>query len=193
MATHAPRFVPLDLPRPGHVALPLLGLAVLALALEADTGLRVAGAAAAACFGAAAGLRALRARSELRGIRRAADRLILAGADGYEGSEIVRWRAGELVTPEVRRDLAADLDRTVHRLARDRLPSTSPLRRVAARRHEEALRELESRLLDGRPVSARGVLRLQQLLRDPGSPLYDDAVEGELSHAITVVRAELEP
>jgi hypothetical protein len=193
MASHASRPGLPELPRPGRSALPLLALAFLALVLEADPSLRLAGVAAAACFGLAAGVRALRARIELRRIRRAADRLILTGVHDYEGSEIVRWRTRELVRPELRQKLAADLERTIHRLAGDRLPSASPLRRVALRRHEELLRELDSRLLDGRPVSARGVLRLQRLLREPSSPLYDEAAERELGRAIAVVRAQLEP
>ncbi len=41
-----------------------------------------------------------------------------------------------------------------------RLPSASPLRRGLARRHRELLRRLEERMLDGRPVTARGVLLL---------------------------------
>jgi hypothetical protein len=50
VATHAHRFGTLDLPRPSRAALPLVALALLALALEAAPQLRLAGAAAAACF-----------------------------------------------------------------------------------------------------------------------------------------------
>jgi len=82
MATHAPSFGSLDLPRPGRAALPLLALALVALALEASPELRLAGLAAAACFVLAAAVRAERARAELRAIRRSADRLILASARG---------------------------------------------------------------------------------------------------------------
>ena len=47
-------------------------------------------------------------------------------------------------------------------------------------------------MLDERPVTARGVLLLRRLLREPGSPLYDDVHERELSRALATVLAELE-
>jgi hypothetical protein len=193
VASHAHRFGLLDLPRPGRAALPLAALAVLALALEADPSLRIAGAAAAGCFVVAAGVRATRARVDLRAIRRTADRLILVDGAGQESSEIVRWRMDELVAPASRRQLARELDQTLRRLDPDRLPSASPLRRGFARRHEELLRRLEGRMLDGRPVTPRGVLLLQRLLREPGSPFYASEHERELARAIAAVVAELEP
>jgi hypothetical protein len=138
-------------------------------------------------------VRTLRARLELRRVRRAVDRLILADAQGCEGSELVRWRMRELVAPDSRRELARELARMLRELDRARLPSTAPLRRVAARSTEEVLQRLEARLLDGRPVAARGVLLCRCLLRDPESPLYDATHEAELSCAVTRVLAELEP
>jgi hypothetical protein len=193
VASHAHRFGLLELPRPGRDALPLVALAVAALALEADPALRLAGAAAAGCFAIAAGVRIRRARVELRAIRRTADRLILLDAVGQEGSEIVRWRSRELVTPASRRGLARELQQTLRRLDPARLPSASPLRRGLARRHGELLRRLEQRMLDSRPVTARGVLLLQRLLREPGSPLYDARHERDLARAIASVAAELDP
>ncbi|HZS30938.1 MAG TPA: hypothetical protein VFA37_06745 [Gaiellaceae bacterium] len=193
MASHAHRFAALDLPRPGRAALPLVALALAALVLEADPSLRLAGAAAAGCFVVAAAVRTARARVELRRIRRTADRLILADRVGQEGSDIVRWRIRELVAPSSRRGLAHELDATLRRLDRGRLPSAAPLRRVVARREEELLRGLEERMLDGRPVTARGVLLLQRLLREPGSPLYDAESERELRRAVATIATELEP
>ena len=192
MATHAPSFGSLDLPRPGRAALPLLALALVALALEASPELRLAGLAAAACFVLAAAVRAERARAELRAIRRSADRLILASARGVEGSDVVRWRTLELVAPESREGLARELEQTLRRMDPGRLPSASPLRRGPVRRHQEQLRRLEERMLDGRPVTARGVVLLRRLLRDPGSPLYDEHA-GNLSRALARVLMELEP
>ena len=193
MATHAPRFGTLELPRPHRAALPLLGLAVVALLLEADPPLRIAGALAAGCFAVAAGIRALRARVELRRIRRAADRLILTDSYAQDGSEIVRWRINELVAPASRRGLARELAQTLQQLEPGRLPSASPLRRTAARRDEEQLQRIQQRMLDARPVTARGVLLLRRLLREPGSPLYDAPAERELSRALAAIIAELEP
>jgi hypothetical protein len=192
VATHAHRFGTLDLPRPGRAALPLAALALLALTLDAAPQLRLAGAAAAACFALAAVVRAERARAELRAVRRTADRLILVDAHGAEGSDIVRWRMLELVAPDSRLELAREVERTLRGSDPARLPSASPLRRGLARRHRELLRSLEERMLDGRPVTPRGVLLLGRLLREPGSPLYDDHA-GNLSRAITTVLAELEP
>jgi len=192
VATHANRFGTLELPRPGRAALPLVALAVVALFLEADPHLRLAGVAAAACFVFAAVVRAERAQTELRAVRRTADRLILVDAHGAEGSDIVRWRMIELVAPDSRQGLARELERTLRGSDPARLPSASPLRRGLARRHRELLRRLEERMLDDRPVTARGVVLLRRLLREPGSPLYDDHA-GDLSRAITTVLAELQP
>jgi hypothetical protein len=192
VATHAQRFGTIDLPRPGRAALPLLAVALVALALEADPPLRIAGAAAAACFAVAAGVRAERARAELRAIRRTADRLILASAVGVEGSDVVRWRTLELVAPATREGLARELQQTLWQIDSARLPSASPLRRGVARRHGAMLQRLEERMLDGRPVTARGVLLLRRLLHDAGSPLYDDHA-GDLSRALARVLLELAP
>src|SRR5579864_6117986 len=110
MASHAPSFGTLELPRPGRAALPFAALALVALALLASPQLRLAGLAAAACFALAAAVRAKRARAELRAIRRSADRLILASASGVEGSDVVRWRTLELLDPATRQGLARELD-----------------------------------------------------------------------------------
>jgi hypothetical protein len=192
VATHAHRVGALELPRPGRAAVPLVALALVALALEAAPELRLAGAAAAACFALAAAVRAERARAELRAVRRTADRLILVDAHSAEGSDIVRWRMLELVAPDSRRRLGQELERTLRRSDPGRLPSASPLRRGLARRHRELLQRLEERMLDDRPVTARGVLLLGRLLREPGSPLYDEHA-GDLSRAISTVLLELEP
>jgi hypothetical protein len=192
MATHAPSFGTLELPRPGRAALPLLALALVALAFEASPQLRLAGLAAAACFALAAAVRAERARMELRAIRRSADRLILASARCVEGSDVVRWRTSELVAPATRTGLAREIERTLRRSDPARMPSASPLRRGVARRHRELLQRLEERMLDGRPVTARGVLLLRRLLREPNSPLYDEHA-GDLSRALGRVLLELEP
>jgi hypothetical protein len=106
VASHVQSFGGIDLPRPGRAALPLLAVALVALALEAAPQLRLAGLAAAACFAVAGMVRAEMARAELRAIRRSADRLIVAAAVGVEGSDVVRWRTLELVDPGNRHGLA---------------------------------------------------------------------------------------
>jgi hypothetical protein len=192
VASHAQSFGGIDLPRPGRAALPLLAVALVALALEAAPQLRLAGLAAAACFGLAGAVRAERARAELRAIRRSADRLILASAVGVEGSDVVRWRTLELLDPTTRQGLAREIRQLLRSVDPARLPSAAPLRRGVARRHGEMLRRLEEWMLDGRPVTARGVLQLRRLLRDPASPLYDEHA-GDLSRALGRVLVELEP
>ena len=192
MAIHAPSFGTLDLPRPGRAALPLLALALAALAFEASPQLRIAGLAAAACFALAGAVRAERAEAELRAIRRTADRLILADPHAADASDLVRWRELELVAPATRLGLAREIQQTLRRADPARLPSASPLRRGVTRRHRELLQKLEARLRDDREVSARGVLQLRRLLREPDSPLYDEHAR-DLSRALARVLVELEP
>src|SRR5690348_11505198 len=141
MATHAPRFVSFELPRPGRAALPLLAPALVALLLVADPQLRLAGLAAAGCFALAAAVRAAHARAELRSVRRVADRLILVDAYGAEGSDVVRRRAIELVSQASREELARELERTLRMADPGRLPSAAPLRRGVTRRNEDLLRK----------------------------------------------------
>jgi hypothetical protein len=193
MAAHAPRFGTLDLPRPGRSALPLLALAAVALLFELDPVLREAGLLAAALFAVAALVRALRARRELAGIRRAVDRLILDLPGGGDVSELVQWRAHELVDPDRRDALAHELDRVLRQLDPAHLPSSSPLRRAAVRPHADLLRSIGDRLADDRPVTPRGILLARRLLRDASSPLFREADDGELARTLARVRGALEP
>src|ERR1700759_4408496 len=110
MASHAQSFGGVDLPRPGRAALPLLVVALVALALAAAPQLRLARAAGAACFAHATAFRADAARAERRAIRRSADRLILASAVGVEGSDVVRWRTLELVEAATPQRLARGVE-----------------------------------------------------------------------------------
>lgn len=173
--------------------MPLLALAVVALLFEADRALRLAGLAAAACFALAAAVRAMRARHELAVVRRSVDRLILTDPRGGEVSELVQWRTHELVDPEGRAALRRELARTIGRLDPAHLPSSSPLRRAALRRHEDLLRAIAARLGDDRPVSARGILLVRSLLRDASSPLYAEDGEAELARTLSRVRGALDP
>ena len=193
MAAHAPRFGTLDLPRPGRAAAPLLALAVVALLLEADPKLRLAGLAAAGCFALAAAVRALLARRELAVVRRSVDRLIVTEPRAGEVSELVQWRTHELVDPEGRASLRRELVRTIDRLDPAHLPSSSPLRRAELRRHEALLRRIAARLGDDRPVTARGILLVRSLLRDASSPLYTEAGDAELARTLSRLLGALEP
>ena len=179
-------------PRPFRSAAPLVVLAAVALAFDADPRLPwIVGAIGAAFFAVAAAVRALQAAHELRRLRATADRLILETP--RERYEIVTWRARELTGQRSRLQLRNEVDRTLRSLSATRLPSASPLNRTAARRNAELFELLAQRLDDTAPVSARGVLVARQLLRDPGSPLYADHGAELLPRALTRALAELEP
>jgi hypothetical protein len=183
----------LDLPRPGRAALPFVFLALAAGGFEIDRRLPwIVGALAAAFFGGAAGLRAVRAWHELEAVRRNLDRLIVLEPHGSATSTIALWRSLELTAPGYRKGIAREVDRVLSLLDRGSLPGASPLRRAAARRSEDLLQLLAARLRDDRPVTARGVLLARQLLRDPGSPLFSDESEHLLPRALKRVLGALE-
>ncbi len=194
MATHAQRPANLDLPRPLHAAWPLLALAALALLLDVDPRLPwLLGLVGALCFAGAGAVRGVLAERELDAVRRTADRLIVYSPRTRDASALVLWRSEELTQPEVRARLGRELERTLRQLDPDRLPGASPLRRVAARRHADLIRELAARIGDGEPCAARGILLTRQLLRDPASPLYAEGSEALLARALTRALGALEP
>lgn len=82
--------------------------------------------------------------------------------------------------------------RIVRAASPERLPSASPLNRTAIRSSAQLLDALTDRLGDDRPVSAFGMLHVDQLLRDPESALYAEHDE-LLPRAITRVLGALEP
>jgi hypothetical protein len=194
MATHAPRFSSLDLPRPFRSAAPLVALAVAAALFDIDPRLPWAvGAIAGVCFAVAAAARWTTARLELAAVRRTADRLIVYSPHTYEAPDLVLWRTNELIEPEARTRLRHEFERMLKQLDPARLPSSSPLRRVAARRHEDALRAVAARVGDERPVSARGLLLARDLLRSPSSPLYAEDAEVQLARTLSRILGALEP
>jgi hypothetical protein len=194
VATHVQRYSSLDLPHPLRSAWPLLTLAAFALAFEADPRLPwVLGLGAALCFTVAAGARAALAHRELEAVRRTADRLIVRSPRARDASELILWRTEELTDAEARQKIRRELDRTIAQLDPRRLPSASPIRRVAARRHEDLLRAIAARVGDAQPVSARGLLLARQLVRDPASPLYAEGSEALLARGLTRILGALEP
>jgi hypothetical protein len=184
----------LDLPRPGKAAVPYAGLALAALALDVDPRLPwLAGASGALLFAIAGAVRTMRAHHELVAVRRTADRLIVHSPHARDASELVRWRSDELTTRAKREALRRDIERIVQSLDPARMPSASPLKRPAARRHEQLFTAMAKRLGDERPVAARGVLLAQSLLRDATSPLYADDADRLLGPALRRVTGALEP
>ncbi|HJQ74714.1 MAG TPA: hypothetical protein VJ814_07500 [Gaiellaceae bacterium] len=193
MATHVQRYSSLDLSRPLRSAWPLLALAAGALSFEADPRLPwLLGLAAAVCFLVAAGARGWRAHEELESVRRTADRLIIRAPRTRDASELILWRTEELTDSEGRARLRRELERTIAQLDPARLPSSSPLRRIAARRHEDLLRAIAQRVGDDRPVAARGILLARQLVRDPSSPLYAEDAEQLLARMLSRILGALE-
>ncbi len=87
--------------------------------------------------------------------------------------------------------LAASLDGLVGDLEGPWALTASPVNFAAARTQVPLLRRLSDRLADlDRPVSARGVLLVEQLLTDGFGPLYERERAGELRPAlITAFRA----
>jgi hypothetical protein len=194
MVAHASRSSSLDLPRPLRSARPLLALAAGTLAFEADPRLPwLLTLAAVSSFVAAAAIRAWRTHRELEAVRRTADRLIVRAPRSRDASELVRWRSAELTRCDARAALRREIERTIRQLDTGRLPSSSPLRRVAARQHEDLLRTISARLVDGQPVSARGIVLARNLVRDPASPLYAEDAEALLARTLSRVLGALNP
>ncbi len=192
--THRRPYSALDLPHPGRDALVFAGLVVAALLLNADPQLPwAAGIGAAVLFATAGAVRTVQAQRELAAVRRAADRLIVNAPTSRDASELVRWRCAELTARAERDRLQREVGRTLHMLDPRLLPSVSPLRRPDARACRELLEQLEARLGDERPVSARGIVLAQVLLRDPASPLYSDGPEQNLARVLRRVLGALEP
>ncbi len=139
-----------------RAAAPFVALAALALALGAAP--RVPWVAVIACSGTFAGaalLRAVEASADMRTARRATQR-----------------RTRDQLSGEIGRILAAS--------SPARLPSSSPLNRVAVRANADELRRLAARLGDDDPISAEAVADAAHLLRDPSSPLFSGGVGGSL-------------
>jgi hypothetical protein len=187
-------YTSLDLPRPWRSALVFAVLCAVALSLDAAPDLPwTAGVVAGGLFAAAGAARTFQEYRELVGVRRTADRLIVHAPTSRDATELVRWRSAELTIRASRDRLSREVGRTVHMLDPGLLPSTSPLRRAAARGALDLFEQVESRLADERPVAARGVLLAQVLLRDAASPLYSEETEHQLRSSLRRILGALEP
>jgi hypothetical protein len=133
---------------------------------------------------------ALHERRALRAARRTADEeLLLSSVPPLR----LAWRAAELVVPKNRLGLA----RSVRGLVRDAdarsLPGPAPIDRLAVRAASPALMAVAARLDDlEHPVSPRGVLLVDRLLRDPDGPVYRRGEAGELDDAVETASRALE-
>jgi hypothetical protein len=82
------------------------------------------------------------------------------------------WRVGELTALRERKLSARSIRSVLGELNGSKLPGAAPLRVVALRPHIELLEIIEARLLDDGPVSAVGMLAVNELLTSPGSCLF---------------------
>lgn len=114
--------------------------------------------------------RTWRAHRALVVARRAADEQLLASR---LPSPRLAWRVAELVDPAHRVELGRALADIVHAADERLLPNAKPLNRGAVRECRAQLLELAACLFDTeRTVSPRGMLLVEQLLRDSSGPLY---------------------
>lgn len=104
---------------------------------------------------------------ERRRARRQADYWI---AHGFESR--CPWRVAELTSERERKACARSLAIVIGELQGRKLPGAAPLQRAAVRPHLELVERIHRRLLDGRPVTAVGMLAAQTLLTSPDSAFY---------------------
>ena len=172
---------------PTRSVAPFLALAAGSLALDAAPQVPwAAGLAGAGLFAAAAAVREAQAGAQRRAARRVADQRIL------RGHGVPVWREEELTSRSARSRRRREIARILKAASPDRLPSAVPLNRGAVRGSEGLFDQLMRRLDGDRPVSARGMLHLDELLRDPASPVFGDHDE-LLPRAIARVLGALEP
>jgi hypothetical protein len=176
-------------------ALPQILLAPLVLAIGLGTGVGWPWVGVIACSLVGVGLaQAVSATVELGRRRRTADEWLLWGAATRPSSALLSWRAGELTSPRLRSTLAHSLKRIEREARGGTLPGPVPLNKRALRSHLGLLRALHERLEDrGRAVSPRGMLLVDRLLTEPGSPLYSRVPDGVLAEALSEALAAVEP
>ena len=126
-------------------------------------------------------------------LRNESDRLLRLGARPHAHSRLLAVRAAELTSARERRMLVGSLHGIVRELGGTTLPGASPLNRPGVRPYAERIEALSRRLGDlDRPVSARGVLLVRDLLTDGDGPLYERNHADELPARIRDALAALD-
>lgn len=82
------------------------------------------------------------------------------------------WRVVELTSVRERKICAHSLHGVRGELNGSRRPGAAPLSTASLRPHVALLETLEARLLDAAPVTAVGMLAVNELLTSPGSFLF---------------------
>lgn len=123
------------------------------------------------------GLRTWRASASRRAT---ADEWLLWGAEPRTSSELLSWRARELVAPHQRKELARLCRRFLAERGDPRCRAYA-VNRVTLGRHLHLLRELADTLEDAsRPVTPRGMILASRVLRDGAGPFFNTARADEL-------------
>jgi hypothetical protein len=108
-----------------------------------------------------------RAWIERRRARRDADYWI---GHGFESRYL--WRVAELTCERERQSCARSVRGVISEIEGTTLPGATPLRGGALRPHLALFEAIEMRLLSPTPVSAAGMLAVNDLLTSPGSCLF---------------------
>ena len=182
-------------PRPLLAAVPQLGTALLVLAVGFAAGIRWPWLLAVGGLLVLVGLvQVARVAVELERRRRTADEWLLWGATARPASALLDWRARELGSARLQKALVHGLRRIVSEGSGKTLPGPVPLNRRAISQNLALVRALSERL-EGRsfrPLPIRGVLLVDLLLTEPGSPFYSYAPVEVLAEALGDALAALE-
>jgi hypothetical protein len=119
------------------------------------------------------------------------DRLLAAGGDpGWD--QTLTLRAAQVTAARRRRTLADSLGRAVRDAHRNpRWTCAAPIDRNAVRAAAPELCALAAELTENPAPAAQGVALAEQLLRDPGSPLYAPGDEDALRAGAAIAREAL--
>lgn len=139
-------------------------------------------------------VQAARLAAEVGRQRRTADEWLLWGVVVRPSSDLLSWRAEELTSPRLRSLLARGLRRTEREVTGRTMAGPVPLNRRAIRSNLGLVRGLYVRLeARGLPVSPRGMVLVDRLLTEPGSPLYSHVPADVLAKAMSEALAAIEP
>jgi hypothetical protein len=100
------------------------------------------------------------------------------------------WRVAELTTSRERRSCARSVRGVLRELSGSKLPGPLPLRVTALRPNAALLEQIEARLLDEQPVSAVGMVAVNELLTSPGSCLFSEVAD--VASSLQTVLTKLE-